>query len=483
MTRSMRPADWWQAAYGELQIQLPREAFDTWLRGASYVAYEDGMFIIGVPNAYARDWLQQRLKRVITETLERISERTIEVRFVIRKPAAEQDEQELHEAGPLLSHLAPPEPPRFEGLPPGETGLNPRQSFAGYAVGQSNRLAHAAALAVVEAPGVQFNPMFVRAQVGMGKSHLLHAIGNAAHERGLRVLYVTGETFTNDLMGALRKHAMNDFRGKYREVDVLLVDDVHFIAGKISTQEEFLHTFDTLYNSGAQIVLASALLPSEIKELDTRLSSRFEGGLTVDIAAPDFLTRVDIIEMKAASRGFGGRLSLDAMEVIAERVPGSVRDLEGALNQVIAASLLDPGSLALAGVARTLDAVVEVRPVALTMEDIIMAVADYYDVSAEAMVGRGRSRDVSTARQVAMYLAREEADATLEAIGEAFDGRNHSTVLYSCDRVADLLATDSPLRRQMRAILQALKPTPGTEDAGSVTIRQDATDQRPGDRA
>ena len=461
--RSQRPADIWQTAYGELQLQLPRETFDTWLRNARLIAHEDGTFIIGVHNIYAREWLEQRLKKVVVRTLSRLAQRVVEVRFVLAAEHGQRKEDDLHTAGPLLASLETQEDiPRFDDLPPGETGLNPQQTFEAYAVGKCNRLAHAAALAVIEAPGIQFNPLYIHGGVGVGKSHLLHAIGNRGQAEGLRVLYVTAETFTNDLVAAIRKKNTGPIRDKYRHVDMLLVDDVQFLAGKDSTQEEFYHTFNTLFNNQAQLVVAGNQVPGTIKKLDMRLRSRFEGGLVVEIEPPDYLTRVDILEIKARQRGFDSRLSLDLLEKIADEIEGSVRDLEGALNRVIATALLTDQPPTLDEAAAAIDHVqpagVGHHGVQLALEDIVMATADYYEVSPEDLYGRGRSRDVSMARQVAMYIAREEADIALQDIGDALDGRNHSTVLYSCDRISDLMATDSLIRRQVQAILRILLP-------------------------
>ncbi len=435
---------------------MPREAFDTWLRHARLVAHEDGTYVIGVQNIYAREWLEHRLKKVIIRTLSQVAQRGIEVRFVVVPDRT--SEATLHEAGPLLADLESEgeEVPRFERLSPGETGLNPRHTFETYAVGINNRLAYAAALAVVEAPAAQFNPLYVYGGVGLGKSHLLHAIGNACAQHSYRVLFASAETFTNDLVGAIRTHNTDEFRDKYRNLDVLLVDDVQFLAGKESTQEEFYHTFDVLYNTAAQIVLASNKPPSGIRHLDPRLRSRFEGGLVIELQPPDLATRMDILRIKAALRGFDSRLSTDVMERIAGEYDANVRELEGALNRVVATVLLTHEVPSLETIERVLGQAPD-KP-ELTLENIIMAVAEYYSVAPADLTGRERSREVSAARQVAMYLAHHEAHISLQEIGEALGGRNHSTVLYSCERIADLMETDSPIRRQVRAILQSLMP-------------------------
>src|SRR5574341_239636 len=461
MSTPYDPQTVWQTAYGDLQLQMPRETFDTWLRTARLLAHEDGTFIVGVENTYARDWLEHRLKKVVLRTLNQIAGRTVEVRFVLWNETP--DLSDLAEAGPLLAPLAAKEEesPRFERLESGENGLNPRYTFETFAIGPSNRLAHAAALAVVDAPGMQFNPLYLHAEVGMGKSHLLHAIGHACAEAGFRVLYVSSETFTNDLVASINGRNTAQFREKYRDVEVLLVDDIQFIAGKDSTQEEFVHTFNDLFNANAQIVVTSRERPEDIKKLDPRLRSRFEGGLVVELLPPDYATRIEILEIKAQLRGFDDRLPPDVLAVIAGENNASARDLEGALNRVIAASLLTDQMPTMAMLETLVQPPRPAHDPAIALDDIIMAVADFYEISPDDLMGRGRSREVSVARQVAMYLAREVADSPLQQIGEVLGGRNHSTVLYSCERIAELVAIDSEIGRQVRAIRRVLQPQGG----------------------
>jgi chromosomal replication initiator protein len=466
MNDARNPHTLWETAYGQLQLQMPREAFDTWLRGAKLLAHEDGTYILGVPNIYAREWLEHRLKKVIVRTLSQVAGRTVEIRFVLWSD--HKEEAEVAKAGPLLADLkATEEPvPVFQRLTSGETGLNPRYTLDAYAVGPSNRLACAAAQAVIEAPAMQFNPLYLHSSVGLGKTHLLHAVGNASAALGRRVLFISSETFTNDLIAAIRAHKTNELREKYRTVDILLIDDIQFIAGKDSTQEEFYHTFNALFDSSAQIVIASNEPPSAIRRLDERLASRFEGGLVVEIQQPDFDTRLEILRIKAEMRGFDERIPLEVLEIIAEETEGSVRDLEGALNRIIATAMLNNEVPSLGLAERALQQIADTRaqseePAALlAIPDIINAVADFYGVSPQDIAGRDRSREVSNARQVVMYLAREEAGASLVEIGEALGGRNHSTVLYSYERVADLAAADSQVKRHIQTIMQALRGQP-----------------------
>ncbi len=434
----------WQAARGQLQMDMPKAAFDTWVRNAEFISYEDGSFIIGVPNAYARDWLQSRLASTVTRLLTGMMNRTVEVRFVIwqngNKPAEQQDL-----------------PVDYDDDIPAETthnpSLNPRYTFENFVVGPSNRLAHAASLAVAEKPAQAYNPLFLYGGVGLGKTHLLHAIGNICHRRGLQVLYVSSEEFTNDLINAIRAHTTQAFREKYRSIDVLLVDDIQFIAGKESTQEEFFHTFNTLHGQDKQIIISSDRPPKALVTLEERLCSRFEWGLTADIQPPDFETRLAILRSKAER--LGCRLPDELTALIARRVQSNIRELEGALTRVAAFADLSglpiTPQLVDTALADLLPRRSEVQP-----DEIVRRVAETFGVSVESMLGRDRSRMVALPRQVAMYLLREEANISLPQIGETLGGRDHTTVMYGCDKVAEMLEKDDRLRRQVIEIKERL---------------------------
>ncbi|MGD8633368.1 MAG: chromosomal replication initiator protein DnaA, partial [Anaerolineales bacterium] len=313
----------WQAALGQLQMELPRATFDTWVRDAEYLAYEDGTFIIGVRNAYARDWLEDRLLSTTKRVLTGIIGRTVDVRFVV------------WQGDPVDEHEEPPLDFRPENdQAPQESNLNRRYTFESFVVGTSNRLAHAAALAVVESPAKAYNPFFLYGGVGLGKTHLLHAIGQACLQQGLQVLYVSSEEFTNDLVNAIRAHTTAAFRERYRMVDVLLIDDIQFIAGKESTQEEFFHTFNTLHGQDKQIIISSDRPPKALVTLEERLRSRFEWGLAADIQPPDFETRLAILRSKAERAGRD--VPAPILELIARRSQNNIRELEGSLTRVLA---------------------------------------------------------------------------------------------------------------------------------------------------
>ena len=441
----MKAEQAWQAALGQLQMEMPKATFDTWVRDTELVAYEDGAFIIGVHNSYARDWLEGRLCSTATRLLTGLMNRTVEVRFTVWQDGAETTDTGNITAG----NDEPVDPSQSEQSQPvivSSCTLNGRYSFDNFVVGASNRLAHAASMAVSENPAQAYNPLFLYGGVGLGKTHLLHAVGNACERRGLTVLYVSSEEFTNDLISAIRSHTTQAFREKYRRNDVLLVDDIQFIAGKESTQEEFFHTFNTLHGQDKQIVVSSDRPPKSLVTLEERLRSRFEWGLTADIQPPDFETRVAILRSKADRAGY--RIPGDTIEFIARRVQSNIRELEGALTRVAAFASLSglpvTPQLVDSALADLLPRRHEVQ-----LDNVLQSVSEVFGVTIDRLLGRDRSQDVALPRQIAMYLLREEANYSLPQIGDALGGRDHTTVMYACDKVADLLERDDRLRRQV----------------------------------
>ncbi len=439
----------WQSAIGQLQMDMPKASFDTWVRDSALLAYDDGNFTIGVANAYARDWLEGRLTSTVTRLLKGIMNRNASVRFVVSHstPAIPSTPET---AEPELIPLAEQETPRVSFT---SSNLNSRYTFENFVVGPSNRMAHAACLAVAERPAHAYNPLFLYSGVGLGKTHLLHAIGNACLNRGLQVLYVSSEVFTNDLISAIRNHTTPEFREKYRQIDVLLIDDIQFIAGKESTQEEFFHTFNSLHGQDKQLVISSDRSPKALSTLEERLRSRFEWGLTVDMQPPDFETRVAILRSKAER--LGRRLADEILDVIARRVQSNIRELEGALTRVVAFADLSGQAVSAhlvdSALADMLPRQGELRPA-----EILSAVSSVFGISTERLIGRDRSRDVALPRQVAMYLLRQEANISLPQIGEFLGGRDHTTVLYACDKIAESIESDDRLRRQIIAVRELL---------------------------
>lgn len=433
----------WQAALGQLQIEMPRAAFDTWVRDAELLTYEDCTFIIGVRNAYARDWLEDRLLSTVKRVLTGILGRTVEVRFVVWHDdyVDESPEPVLKTSLGRDSNL---------GI---SSNLNGRYTFESFVVGSSNRLAHAACQAVAESPARAYNPLFLYGGVGLGKTHLLHAVGHICSQGGLNVLYVSSEEFTNDLINAIRTHTTDAFRELYRRIDLLLIDDIQFLVGKESTQEEFFHTFNTLHGQDKQLVISSDRPPKALATLEERLRSRFEWGLTADIQLPDFETRLAILRSKAErARRF---VASELLELIARRVQSNIRELEGALTRVLAFSDLSGAPLNRELVETALTDLLP-RGDTLTAERIIAVVAKQFGVEVDRLLSRERSRKVVLPRQVAMYLIREETSASLPQIGEALGGRDHTTVMYGYDKITNLMETDDVLRRQVVLIREKL---------------------------
>jgi chromosomal replication initiator protein len=443
----MKPEQAWQATLGQLQMEMPRAAFDTWVSEAEFIAYEDGSFIIGVQNSYACDWLQSRLNSTVTRLLTGIMNRTVEVRFVVW-----QEPHYPSEAEELIESCEPAAQPVCNPT------LNTRYTFENYVVGTNNRLAHAASLAVAERPAQAYNPLFLYGGVGLGKTHLLHAIGNACSQLGLQVLYVSSEEFTNDMINAIRTQATQAFREKYRRIDVLLIDDIQFIAGKEATQEEFFHTFNTLHGQNKQLVISSDRPPKALVTLEERLCSRFEWGLTADIQPPDLETRLAILHHKSECAGYS--MPSPVLETIARRVQSNIRELEGALTRIAAFSQLSgiPATPQMVDSALVdlLPRKTEVKPI-----DIVHKVADRFNIPLERMLSHERTREVALPRQIAMYLLRHEANCSLPQIGEALGGRDHTTIMYGCEKIADLLESDDRLRRQVIEIREQLYGRPG----------------------
>ena len=437
----------WQSVLGQLQMEMPRASFDTWVRDTKPLSYQNGTLTIGVRNAYARDWLESRLASTVSRLLVGIMNASVAVNFIVNGNDSEVIADEA------LPSSGQPEPAAVIEQPARPSNMNPRYLFETFVVGSGNRLAHAACQAVAEKPARAYNPLFLYGGVGLGKTHLLHAIGNACHLHGLNVLYVSSEEFTNDMINAIRTHTNQAFREKYRSADVLLVDDIQFIAGKESTQEEFFHTFNTLHGQDKQIIVSSDRPPKSLNTLDERLRSRFEWGLTADIQPPDLETRLAILRSKAERTG--RQVPDDILEAIARRVQSNIRELEGALNRILAFADLSGthlnSQLVEVALADLLPQRSDVQP-----EKIIELVAREWQTSVEALLGRDRSQKIAQPRQVAMYLLRKETDASLPQIGEVLGGRDHTTVMYAIEKIASDIETKTDLRKRVVNIKQQL---------------------------
>ncbi len=470
---SMNARQLWQAVLADLEGSITRNAFTNWFLHTGLASVEDDVAIVTAPHSYAASTLQSRYAPQVEKALSRIVGRPIQATFTVSdkpgSPASASLGVEPNGATPALRtperRVKPVRPSsageianrQLELSPTAPNGLNPRLTFDTYVVGSSNRLAHAASLAVADHPGGPYNPLFVHGGVGLGKTHLLHAIGHKAIalHGDLSVVYVTSETFTNDVINDIRSGRMDDFRARYRRVDILMIDDIQFIAGKESTQEEFFHTFNALYQNGKQIIISSDRPPRSISALEDRMRSRFEGGLIADVQSPDYEMRIAILGQKADD--FKIRIPADVIEYVAHKDQTNIRELEGALNKILMLAQLykKPLTLPLAIEALT-DSSIGMRKATTTNMDVLEAVAGYYRIGQHDLTGRSRKREVTTPRQVAMYILREETDASLVDIGRSLGGRDHTTILHGIEKIEHDLEHDVQLRAQVMAIREAI---------------------------
>jgi chromosomal replication initiator protein len=476
----------WNSTLGTMQLQTSRHEFNTWLRRASLLSIENSVATIGAPSAFFKEGLENRYIGPLRDLLGNLVGFPVQVRVVIASSQVPRIDptmltRESGRDGRDMDDL-----PSYNDAPsyPGSTlngngngngydrlgmqqldlssamrsgMLNARYTFDRFIVGTSNRLANAACMAVAEQPAQAYNPLFLYGGVGLGKTHLLHAIGNCALDRDpeINVLYVSSEKFTNDMINAIRRQQTEEFRIRYRNIDILLIDDIQFIAGKEGTQEEFFHTFNTLHSAGKQIVISSDRPPKAILTLEERLRSRFEWGLIVDVQTPDLETRTAILRAKAEQ--MLSHIPADVIDFLAHRIQSNIRELEGCLNRVAAYAQMYGTNVtvdvATAALTELLDTTRRKR---ITADVIIREVADFYGVDLRAMQGRGRSRNIVVPRQVAMYLLREETEASLMDIGKLLGGRDHTTIIYGCEKIGEEINVNSRLRQEVVTIRDKL---------------------------
>ena len=441
----------WSAALGQLQLEIPRPNYETWLKPTSAVGLAGDTLSISTPSPFAAEMLEKRLSGTIHRTVSRVAGRKLIVEFKVvganstnnPEPADETDASDL---GLDL------EPEPGKGTPAREVdyarsyALKPSFNFDTFVVGPSNRLAQAAASKVAEAPGSVYNPLYIYSEVGLGKTHLLHAIGHVLSKRGLKVMYVSSERFTNEYISAIREGSANRFRERYRSADVLLVDDIQFISSKPQTQEGFFHTFNELHMAGKQIVVTGDE-PASKSMLQERIQSRLAGGLEVDLQPPDYESRYAILQSKAPE------LEPAVLDQIAQRAHQNVRELEGALNRVIAYSQLvgSPVTPELSELALKSLLALTPRDVT-TVDEVLSAISEFTGISVDKIVGKKRDRATAEARRLAMYMLREDAHLTSTKVGQALGGKDHSTVLYAQKRFEQFLDTDSSVRQHLAAV-------------------------------
>jgi chromosomal replication initiator protein len=439
----------WDNVLARIETKVNRHSFYTWFKPTAFVADDAGSLRIRVPNALFRDWLTKHYSAVIDEALGEVDRRGTTVAFVT-------------DDAPLVAAVAPP----LEPLPPAAElivedgqvgGLAPRYSFDTFIVGPSNQFAHAACRAVAEAPSRSYNPLFIYGGVGLGKTHLMHAIGHYVlnHLKTLKLTYISSERFMNEMINAVRYDRILDFRERYRSVDILLVDDIQFLAGKEGTQTEFFHTFNALYDSQKQIVISSDSPPHEIAQLEERLRSRFEWGLIADIQPPDLETKVAILKRKAEAEGVG--LPDNVALFIAGKIKSNIRELEGSLIRLVAYASLTGREISLSLAQDVLRNILQHDDRAVTIEVIQKFVADYYQLKVTELKSRNNSKSVAMPRQIAMYLCKALTNASLPEIGRSFGGKHHSTVIHSVRKIEELRKRDGDFHTLLNTLSESLR--------------------------
>src|SRR4051794_39499357 len=421
----------WDRALQLVERHIGREAVESWLGDAFPVSLHAGRLVLAVPNGTARTWIEKKYGRALADALAGAAGETVTLEIGVDKKGRSPSAREKGRASVPAAPSRPPVPALFAPIP-----LNDKYTFANFVVGQSNRFAQAAAGAVVERPGREYNPLFIYGGVGLGKTHLLHAIGQALQARDprTRIAYISGEMFTTHFVTSLREHRAEEFRRAYRSVDVWLVDDIQFIADKTGTKEEFFHTFNELYLTNRQIVLAADRPPRELRLMEDRLRSRLESGLMAEIGAPELETRMAILEQRAALEG--AVLPGDVTLYIAGLIQSNIRVLEAALIRLLALASLNQSEVT-ADLARSaLESYIrEGKASPVTVQAVQKAVSEQFGVPEETLLSPRRDRKTSHARQVAMYLTRELTRSSLAEVGELFGGKTHSTVVYACQKL------------------------------------------------
>jgi chromosomal replication initiator protein len=435
----------WNQIFPNLEKSLNKPIYETLISSTKPLSYKNGRFNVAVPNDVVKEWLSKHCVTLLEQEIRSLSPQLDSVNFVVGP-------EDLFSTPPFEPVAAAVEPKK--GGPSHNIYLNQRYTFDSFVVGHGNRFAHAAALAVAESPATAYNPFFLYGGVGLGKTHLMQAIGHrvATANPKARILYTTSEQFTNELINSIRDDKALQFRNKYRNIDVLMVDDVQFIAGKERTQEEFFHTFNALYEANKQIVVSSDRPPKEMLTLEERLRSRFEWGLTADIQAPDFETRIAILKKKAEISGLA--VSDDILSFIASKIVSNIRKLEGALIRVVAYASLTNNEISIPLVDHVIKDILTPQKDKLNLSfDMIKKItAEHFNVQIEDLSAKIRTKEIAIARQVAMFLARELTGASLPKIGAEFGGRDHTTVMHACEKIKGNIKTDQAISDAVRTL-------------------------------
>ena len=467
----MSPQELWQATLGELEMIISKANFTTWFKNTSISSFDGGRITISVPNVFTKEWLEKKYHQPILKAIRNVTENPSikEIFYKIESPTQQKNlaaklmaKEEVignliaddNKIEVVFTKIGEPEV-IIQTISAG--GISPKYTFSNFIVGKNNELAHAAALAVSKNPGKAYNPLFIYGGSGLGKTHLMHAIGNKilAEKPGAKILYVTCEKFTNDYINAIQNGKANDFENKYRQVDILLIDDIQFISGKERTQEAFFHTFNDLHQHEKQVVISSDRPPKAIAALEHRLISRFEWGMIADISSPDIETKIAIIEAKAKERNFN--LKPEIINYLAAVIQNNIRELEGALNKIIAISQLQNRELSLEDVKQIVSTLVaNAQKNCLTPKNIIKIVSEYFDIDIPDIIGPCRKKNLTEPRQIIMFLMREEIKLSYPVIGQELGGRDHTTVIHACDKIIRHIKFNDKLRQDVNTLKQKI---------------------------
>ncbi len=444
----------WEAVLGELELNLSKANFTTWFKNTFILEILEDEIIIAVPNAFTKAWLEKKYHVYIIEALKNVTNKRIyKAQYVVetQKPTSP-----VTKAQPTSNITSAKDENTKNNNHLNKQGLNPRYTFDNFVVGKGNELAHAACLAVAKKPGEVYNPLFIYGGVGLGKTHLMQAVGNyVLNNSNLKVLYVTSEKFTNDFIQLVQQGEAKKFKEKYRQVDVLMIDDIQFLAGKEQTQEEFFHTFNTLHQENKQIIISSDRPPKAIPALEHRLVSRFEWGMIVDIGVPDLETRIAIIKAKLEEKKYS--LNDNIIKFIATKIQNNIRELEGVLNKIIAIHQLNNTPPTEESVKQIISSLTSYsKHKHITPKQLIELVAEFYDIAVSDLIGNSRKKELVVPRQIVMYLMREELNASYPNIGQELGGRDHTTAIHACNKIAKEINSNEKISRDVELIKQKI---------------------------
>ena len=452
----MTKEELWQAVLAQIQFKISKANFATWFKNTEIIKRNGGTITVSVPNTFSKEWLEQKYNKIILKTIHELDEKTREVKYIIDRNALKK-KKESKEKSPEPEEEVSDQLGFEEFKVNQKTNLNPRYKFDNFVVGPFNEMAHAAATAIAKEPGKIYNPLFIYGGVGLGKTHLIQAIGNQVIENfsNKEIKYIPAERFISGIVNSIRNHSVDQFKAEHQKTDVLIIDDIQFLAGKEKTQEEFFHLFNSLYGKDKQIVLSSDRVPKAIPCLEERLRSRFEGGMIADIGSPDYETRLAILKTKTKQRNI--KLPDEVLSFIASNIKNNIRELEGSLNRLVAYRQINNKDPRLDDVKKLLEKIIQTPRKIVTAGQLIKLVAGFYDLKEKDLADSSRKKEVVKPRQVAMYLLRKELKNSYPAIGRKLGGKDHTTVIYGCEKIEKKMKKDESLAEEIRLIKQRIR--------------------------